>query len=67
MNTDEEKEFLKELRTLLQKYHVSIHADSESDTQTVHGKRIEFYDCISHTVIQFQGWYLEYTDIEVEE
>ncbi len=67
MNTDEEKEFLKELRTLLQKYHVSIHVGMESDTQAVHGERIEFYDYISHTVIQFQGWYLDYTDIEVEE
>ena len=56
MNKDEEKEFLKELRTLLQKYHVSIHVGMESDTQAVHGERIEFYDYISHTVIQFQGW-----------
>jgi hypothetical protein len=63
-DTNNKQEFLRELKTLLQKYNVSIQAGMESDPQAVYGEYIAIYDSTDKTVYRVDGWSLYDSDIK---
>lgn len=58
------QEFLKELKSLLEKHKVSIEAGMESDPQGIHGCHIEFYDAKRKVIYRVDDWYMNHSDIE---
>jgi hypothetical protein len=61
---DNKQEFLKELKTLLEKHKVSIEAGMESDIQATYGWHIEFYNAKREVIYRVDDWYLDHSDIE---
>jgi hypothetical protein len=60
----DKQEFLKELKTLLEKHKISIEAGTESDPQAIHGCHIEFYNTKREVIYRVDDWYLNHSDIE---
>ena len=60
----DKQEFLKELKSLLERCNVSIEAGMESDPQAIHGCHIEFYDAKRKVIYRVDDWYLDHSDIE---
>ncbi len=61
---DNKQEFLKELKTLLEKHKVSIEAGMDADLQATYGWHIEFYDNNRKVIYRVDDWYLDHSDIE---